>query len=164
MLLLQSVKFVPDDHVAVSQITGFVSNDVLKPGAHFKTPITTITLFTTKSQKFITSFDVLSKEGLKVNFQIEVTHKVIPQNVVTLHKQIGPDFVDKVIKPEVETVVRKVISSYSIKELEEMEQSTMSSLLSDELNQTLNDDLIQTFNLEEKMLEFTIDLQGYHFR
>lgn len=52
------------------------------------------------------SIEVLSSDGLKMDLDITVRYHVDPSRVNELHAQIGPTYVDKIIRPKVREVIR----------------------------------------------------------
>lgn len=59
----------------------------------------------------------LSADGQKVKIDVSVRYHLIPEDVWQLHDQIGPSYVEKIIRPEVQTVIRNVVSSYTVTRL-----------------------------------------------
>lgn len=57
-------------------------------------------------------FDALSKDGLPISF--EITTRFFPQKtkLPKLHTEIYSDYIEKVVKPEVQANLRKVVASY----------------------------------------------------
>lgn len=55
-----------------------------------------------------------TKEGLQVGIDLTCWYKINPQRLVDLHRHIGPDFEEKVVRPAIRSVVRHVISEYPI--------------------------------------------------
>ncbi len=55
-----------------------------------------------------------TKEGLQVGIDLTVWHHVDPLRLIKIHKTIGPDYEDKIIRPAVRSVIRLVISEYPV--------------------------------------------------
>ncbi len=58
-----------------------------------------------------------TKEGLSVGIDLTVWYRINPDQLVDVHRLIGPTYKEKVIKPAVRSVTRHVISKYSIMEV-----------------------------------------------
>ena len=55
-----------------------------------------------------------TKEGLQVGIDLTVWHHVDPRKLVHVHRDIGPDYEEKVLRPAVRSVIRLVISEYPV--------------------------------------------------
>ncbi|PLX70430.1 MAG: hypothetical protein C0602_06355 [Denitrovibrio sp.] len=68
-------------------------------------------------QQYSYDFEALSKDGLIIKFDLSV--RFFPQrlNLPKLHKEIGPDYIEKVVKPEVQAHLRKVVANYTPEEI-----------------------------------------------
>lgn len=78
---------------------------------------------------------VMSVDGLGVKLNATVRYRIIPQEVVALHQQVGTDYYAKIIAPALRSEARRVISRYTPEELysskrDAIEQETYSGLLS----------------------------------
>jgi regulator of protease activity HflC (stomatin/prohibitin superfamily) len=63
------------------------------------------------------SITALSADGQKVKIDASIRYRLKPEEVWILHDQIGPDYVEKVIRPEAQTVIRNVVSGYTVTQL-----------------------------------------------
>jgi len=57
-------------------------------------------------------FEALSKDGLPIVFDLSVRFFPEKSQLPKLHKEIGPDYIVKVVKPEVQAHLRKVVANY----------------------------------------------------
>jgi len=71
-----------------------------------------------------------TKEGLQVGIDITVWHHLDPRRVVDIHRGIGPDFEEKIIRPAVRSVIRLVISEYAVMDV----YSSRRAEIQDEIN------------------------------
>ncbi len=55
-----------------------------------------------------------TKEGLQVGIDLTCWYRINPDKLVDVHRRIGPDFDEKVIRPAIRGIVRLVISEYPI--------------------------------------------------
>jgi regulator of protease activity HflC (stomatin/prohibitin superfamily) len=75
----------------------------------------------------------LSGDGQKVKVDISVRYHLIPKEVWQLHDQIGPNYVEKIIRPEAQTVVRNVISSYTVTRLYSSSRESIQDQMSEQM-------------------------------
>jgi len=59
------------------------------------------------------SIEALTKDGQKVRVDISILYKIDENNLWKLHKDIGPNYLDKIIIPYLRTEVRNILSIYS---------------------------------------------------
>ncbi|RKZ04909.1 MAG: hypothetical protein DRQ04_00395 [Candidatus Hydrothermota bacterium] len=55
-----------------------------------------------------------TKEGLQVGIDLTCWYRIKPDSVISLHRRIGPDYDEKVVRPAIRSIVRHVISEYPI--------------------------------------------------
>ena len=74
-------------------------------------------IYDVRVQERFEEMDVLSKNGL--NIQIELSYRFAPEpsNIGNLHDEIGPDYVERIIQPEIRSATREVIGQYLPEEL-----------------------------------------------
>lgn len=63
------------------------------------------------------TINVLSQNGLTIEVDASVRFYLLPKRVPELHQRVGPEFIQKVIRPSVTSSVRSVIGSYKPEEL-----------------------------------------------
>ena len=63
------------------------------------------------------SVTALSADGQKVRIDVSVRYHLMPNEIYKLHDQIGPNYIEKVIRPEGQTVIRNIISGYTVTQL-----------------------------------------------
>lgn len=56
----------------------------------------------------------LTADGLPVTLDLSVRFHIYSDNVWKLHKQIGPDFVDRVVRPEARSVARMTFAGFPV--------------------------------------------------
>ncbi len=55
-----------------------------------------------------------TKEGLQVGIDLTCWYRINPDSLIKVHRKIGPDYDEKVIRPAIRGIVRLVISEYPI--------------------------------------------------
>ncbi len=55
-----------------------------------------------------------TKEGLQVGIDLTCWYRINPDSLIKVHRRIGPDYDEKVIRPAIRGIVRLVISEYPI--------------------------------------------------
>jgi len=63
------------------------------------------------------SIQALTSDGQPVSLELSVIYRIDDMNVWRLHEEIGPNFVEKILRPSVKETIRTVVSRYSVIEL-----------------------------------------------
>jgi prohibitin 2 len=71
-----------------------------------------------------------TQEGLQVGIDLTTWHHIDPQYVIQIHKGIGPDYEEKIIRPAIRSVIRLVISEYGVMDV----YSAKRANIQDEIN------------------------------
>jgi len=71
-----------------------------------------------------------TQEGLQVGIDLTCWHHLDPMKVAQIHQKIGPDYEEKIIRPTIRSVVRLVVSEFSVMEV----YSAKRTLIQEEIN------------------------------
>ncbi|MFC1595840.1 prohibitin family protein [Candidatus Margulisiibacteriota bacterium] len=58
-----------------------------------------------------------TKDGLKVGVDLTIRFHPDPASTYLLHQNIGPDYIEKVVRPQIRSITRMTMSSYDIMEV-----------------------------------------------
>jgi regulator of protease activity HflC (stomatin/prohibitin superfamily) len=87
-------------------------------GLHFKIPLAqTVVKIDTRTQKYDASASAASKDLQTVSTTIAVNYHLMQDSVVTLYREIGIDYSDKIIQPAVQEVVKASTAQFTAEEL-----------------------------------------------
>ncbi|HAC16659.1 MAG TPA: peptidase [Bacteroidetes bacterium] len=87
-------------------------NKVYGEGFHLIFPWNIMTVYNVRIQHELKQFEVLSANGLKIKVDASIRYRPIKENLPDLHQQVGPDYADRIVYPEVEAVVRQIFGQY----------------------------------------------------
>ena len=71
-----------------------------------------MTVYNVRIQHQFKQFEVLSSNGLKIGVLTSIRYRPFLDNLPDLHQQVGIDYADRIVYPEVEAVVRQVFGQY----------------------------------------------------
>ena len=131
VILSNSVMIVDAGKMAVifNNLSGKLSvrypgTNLLIPGVQrpilYDTRVQTYTMSATYSEgevKGDDAIDCLTKDGQVVRMDISLRFHIDPLKVADLHNNIGPDYLGKVVRPEIRTSVRMAVSAYAVTEV-----------------------------------------------
>lgn len=118
-------KTIGAGQVGVKTLFGKVDNNVLYSGLNIVNPLVEITSFDVKTQNYTMSavhdegmksgddaIRVLSADGLEVTIDLSVLFKVSASQAPEILRQIGDDYLDKIVRPVARTAIRDNAVSY----------------------------------------------------
>ena len=79
----------------------------LGEGAHFVWPWDKFYTYETRLRKKSVVYEVVSSDGLHYEITLTFRWKVLPRNVVGLNTHIGPDYVKRLLIPDIGAVARR---------------------------------------------------------
>lgn len=113
--------FFPDIIITVQSGEGGVlfrrffgtdTEKVYTEGIYAIFPWDTIYIYDARIQTVLHDFDVLTTEGLTIHLSLAIRFRPEYDMLGLLHQQVGPDYINTIITPEVESVLRKRLSPY----------------------------------------------------
>ncbi|MEN3044250.1 MAG: prohibitin family protein [Candidatus Hydrothermales bacterium] len=98
-----------------------------------------------------------TKEGLQIGLDLTCWFRIPADNVIKIHKEIGPDYNEKVIRPAIRSEVRHTISSYSVTEIYSSRREEIQKEIEEKVKKRLEKDgfLIEAVFLRD--VHFTPD-------
>lgn len=147
LIIVDGLVSVPAGHVAVLYDRGRgVLHESLTEGLHLKIPFwqiatkmdTRLQTFTMtireEEQKGISAEPVesLTRDGQKVNIDATVQFRIAGKDAPKIYQSIGLDYVEKIVKPGVRSVIREVITGYDSTKLFNQENRTEAALKMEE--------------------------------
>ncbi|WCT12660.1 prohibitin family protein [Mucilaginibacter jinjuensis] len=140
-VILASFKIIDPGKVGVQTLFGKVQDEVLPSGLHIINPLVDITTFSIQTENYTMSavnsegqkegddaIRVLSSDGLEVTIDLSVLYKVDPNKAPFIYQNIGPEYVEKIVRPVTRTAIRdnavnyQAVDLYSVKRQEFQER------------------------------------------
>ena len=117
---------------------GVVVDKVYDEGFKVVAPWNTLEKYDVRYTDETANMDVLSKNGLSIKVELSYRFNPLPSKVGFLHKEVGKNYAQGIIKPEIRSATREVIGKYLPEEL----YSTKREAIQDEIYQMTRDALI----------------------
>ena len=136
IVLFGSSMFVTIDSgekgVLFKKFGGGLEKDVIYgQGFHVIAPWNDMFVYDVKIHETFEKMEVLSKNGLSIKIDLSFRYNPVEEKIGYLHDQIGRDYVERIIKPEIRSVTREVIGNYLPEEL----YSTKREAIEDEIEE-----------------------------
>jgi Membrane protease subunits, stomatin/prohibitin homologs len=144
--VLSFVVIVPAGHVGVAVVFGKVRTRSFSEGLNLINPFAVVHDMTVRTETYTMSsvmnegavkgddsIQALSADGLLMPLDITVAYRLVSADAPWLYRDIGPNYVDKIVRPAARTAVREAIAGFTAQEAyssrrEELAQS-MNTLL-----------------------------------
>lgn len=96
---------------------GLDEETVYPQGFHFKLPWDEVFIYNVQLQESRTTMEVLSKNGLTIGAELSYRYHPDEDRIGFLHNNVGVNYHDKIIIPEIRSATREVIGKYLPDEL-----------------------------------------------
>lgn len=99
------------------RLHGTVTERFYDEGFHIIAPWNVMYIYDVRFQEAHDTYDVLTLDGLKTSVDIAVRFRPIKETLPELHKNIGPEYIDTFVLPEVKTYFREQAAIYDLQQL-----------------------------------------------
>ena len=156
---------------------GTITDYVYPEGMHIVFPWDTMYIYNIRIQTALHDFEVLTNRGLPIKLQLAIRFHPEYEMVGLLHQQVGPDYINTIIIPEIESILRKKIGHFQPEDIYINKENILTDIIVkalDELGQKfvkINDVIIRKVSLPETIGKAIEDklvteqhLKAYDFR
>lgn len=144
---------------------------------HIINPLNTMFIYEIRRQIVRHNMTALSIEGLPIKLSLAIRFVPIEQMLGLLHRDIGPDYLNRVVLPQTESVIRKNIGSRTAEAIYTNDNGTLANIVNRTIEEVgrnyiqIDDILIRSLELpetvkkaiDEKLVHQEI-LKSYVFR
>lgn len=109
--------------------SGTVTDYIFPEGLHVILPINTMYIYDTRMQVILHDFEVLTKAGLPIQLTLAVRYQPIYELLGVLHQKVGPDYPDKIILPQIESVLRQNIGGLTPEDVYTNREGVLSDII-----------------------------------
>jgi regulator of protease activity HflC (stomatin/prohibitin superfamily) len=156
----QVTVIVAPGEVGVVTTFGSVSPNTLPSGLHLKNPVSQVRNVSVKTRLTEEDTRVPTKEGLTVELETALLYHLNPANVTSLFVNVGENYEDIIIKPEMRSIIRELTSEAEAKALYTSGRSEIQRKLKEELSARLGrrgiiveDVLLKSIRLPQQLVK-----------
>lgn len=91
---------------------GTVTDYVYPEGLHFLKPWNRMIPYNTRIRTVLHKFDVLTNKGLTITLTLAIRYHPEREMVGLLHQKVGPNYVQTIVVPQVESVLRRNVGKH----------------------------------------------------
>ncbi len=164
---------VDSGETGVQSFFGKVKDNEFHSGFHLKNPLVKITKMNIRTQDYTMSIaqgegkkygsDVISaltKEGLSVDLDITVLYHLVEEKASDVYRDIGLNYDEVIIRPQIRSVIREVIAEYEAKDIYSEKRQEASKGILDSLKSKLEPRGIEIEDVLLRHVELPADLAG----
>jgi regulator of protease activity HflC (stomatin/prohibitin superfamily) len=114
---------------------GTVVDHVFPEGLHVILPWNKMYVYDIRFQTVLQELNVLTNKGLPVHLKLAIRFRPKREMVALLHQRVGPDYLNRVIIPQVESVLRTGIGRYDPEDIYTNKEGVLTKILDEALEQ-----------------------------
>lgn len=103
--------------VLYRRFSGTETDTIYPEGLYIISPLDTMYIYEVRKQVALHEFDVISNKGLTIHLSLAVRYRPEYELLGILHQRIGPDYLKRVILPQIESVMRKALGNYTAEQI-----------------------------------------------
>jgi len=151
VLLANMVVIIPAGETGVYHLFGKVRDKEVSSGIHLINPLASIRRMSIRTEQYTMSIatmegqkmgddsiDALTKEGLKVQLDITVLYHLKEDKASDVYRDIGMNYEEKVLRPEVRSAIREIIALYEAKDIYSDKREEAVQKIEDLLKENVN--------------------------
>lgn len=163
--------------VLFKRFSGTQIDRIYGEGFHGFLPWDVVYIYEVRKQVAFHDFDVLSNKGLIIHLSLAIRYRPEYDLLGILHKQIGPDYLGRVILPQIESVMRKQLGDYSAEQIYTNEEGLLTNAILTALDEVgrnyveVEDIIIRSIRLPDPLVKAIEDklrqeefMKSYEFR
>lgn len=108
---------------------GTIIDRVYPEGFHFIFPWDQMWIYDVRIQSISEEVKVLTQNGLRVGVRLTIRYHPQYDMLGVLHQQVGPDYVRRIVIPEVESSLRAMIASYNTEQVYTLQNEIVSKII-----------------------------------
>ncbi len=114
---------------------GTVVDKVYAEGFHVVFPWNIMTVYDVRYQALLHKLNVLTNKGMKITVSLTIRYRPEMNVLGVLHQVVGPNYLDKIVIPEVESTVRAVLGRYDAEEIYTTRKGVIQQVMNTSLDQ-----------------------------
>jgi prohibitin 2 len=175
ILVRAAIIIIPAGHCGVvfSDVSG-VQQRALEPGFNMVIPfVQHVTRYSTQTTPYEMTqredqgaahgddrLTALTSDGQRIDLDLTITYSVPASNAWRLHQQIGPTFVERVIRPESRSVARMVCAQHPVTDYTSDKRGEVRQEIFDRLRTLFEQSYITLEDVSIREVEFTEEFRG----
>ena len=145
-------------------ITGGTQDEVFTEGIHIVAPWNRMVVYDVRAQDRLEQMQMLTSNGLNLGLEVSLRYRPTAAEVPLLHREIGPAYYDKILKPILRSVTRDVVGQYTPEDVYSVKRDEVANRIVSGLSKAVTEKhliveavLIRNIVLPEKLRQAIAD-------
>ncbi|HEX7360866.1 MAG TPA: prohibitin family protein [Bryobacteraceae bacterium] len=138
---------------------GTQTDHVLGEGMKVVMPWDHLFVYSTRMQEVKDEVKVLTKEGLQVKLYLSIRYHPEPDMVGMLQQRVGPDYRDRIVVPEVESAMRRIMGQFGMDEVYGSKRGLVQKVINQSL-ESISQDFVKVDEIVIRRVELPPDLES----
>lgn len=118
---------------------GLEKEKVYGQGFHIVMPWNKMYIYDVRINEAFENMEVLSSNGLNIKVELSFRFRPKADKIGYLHDEIGPDYLERIIRPEIRSATREIIGKYLPEELYSSKRETIQVEIFERTSQAMQD-------------------------
>lgn len=123
--------------------SGLDTERIYQEGMTIVAPWNDMIVFSVQEQQVEETMDILSSDGLNINLDVSLRFRPRQDSIGALYRAFKMDFVTSLIRPELRSVVRRVIGNYTPKEIYSTKRKEIETEIEQETTRILSNNHLE---------------------
>jgi len=145
-LFFASIAIIEAGETGVYSLFGKVKDTELSSGFHVINPLAKVTPMTIRTEEYtmsiisdegrrqgVDSIVALTSEGLEVELDMTVLYHLEEDRAADVYKNVGLNYEEKIIRPDIRSTIREVIAKYNSKDIYSVKREEATQQIKDSL-------------------------------
>ncbi len=80
----------------------------------------------------------LTSDGQKIMMDMSLIYRLDPATIATMHQEIGPQYLDKIVRPQIRSITRNIVAEYPVEKVYSEERNEIQDKIYDRAQKELN--------------------------
>lgn len=112
-------------------------------GFHFVAPWNKVIIYEVRRQELKETMNVLSSNGLDIKLEASVWYRPTYSSLGKLHKEIGEDYLSRILLPTIRSAARSVVGRYTPEQLYSSKRDAIQAEIFEETKKIVDDQYIE---------------------
>jgi len=114
---------------------GTETDHVYSEGIHVVAPWDQMYIYNVRVQTVLHELEVLTNRGLPIHLELAIRFQPEYETVGVLHQEVGPDYVNTIIVPDIDSILRKDIGHYNPEDIYINKENILTNIIVNALNE-----------------------------
>jgi regulator of protease activity HflC (stomatin/prohibitin superfamily) len=114
---------------------GTETDHVYPEGIHVIAPWDTMYIYNVRVQTVLHELEVLTNRGLPIHLELAIRFQPEYETVGVLHQEVGPDYINTIIVPDIDSVLRKNLGHHNPEEIYINKENILTNIIVNALNE-----------------------------